>query len=84
MVSRAVASRPLAQLPKKVDLERDLRALVPQPEPTGVILLDLDGFKAVNERNDYPAGDKCLEDVTSAVFEANRRQGKALQISRGE
>jgi diguanylate cyclase (GGDEF)-like protein len=74
----------LAHLPKKEVLQQDLLALVSQTEPTGLIILDLDGFKAVNERNGYPAGDKCLEAFAGAAFEAASKKGKVYRFREGD
>jgi diguanylate cyclase (GGDEF)-like protein len=80
----AVAGTEREQLPKKDNLDQDLRALVSQSEPTGLILFDLDGFKAVNEKNGYNAGDKCLDAVVEATLKSIARKGKLYRFREGD
>jgi len=80
----AIQGAPRDQLPRKESLERDLRALVSVREPTGLVLFDLDGFKVVNERNGYPAGDKCLDAVVDLAFESIARKGKLYRFREGD
>ncbi|MEA2145055.1 MAG: hypothetical protein QOG59_642, partial [Solirubrobacteraceae bacterium] len=42
--------------------------------PFGVMMLDLDGFKALNDRFGHPAGDDLLRDVSAAIARAIRDQ----------
>jgi diguanylate cyclase (GGDEF)-like protein len=79
-----VAASPLAHLPKKGDLEQDLQALLSQQELVSVILLDLDGFKGVNEKHGYPQGDNCLEAVTNTTAEAIARKGRLYRFREGD
>jgi diguanylate cyclase (GGDEF)-like protein len=79
-----VAASPLAHLPKKGDLEQDLQGLLSQQELVSVILLDLDGFKGVNETHGYPEGDKCLEAVTSVTAKAIARKGRIYRFREGD
>jgi diguanylate cyclase (GGDEF)-like protein len=84
-----VESTPLAGLPRKDALERDLKLLLSEPEPTSVILLDmllldLDGFKAVNEKNGYLAGDECLEAAKGAAAACVTKKGKLYRFREGD
>lgn len=41
-------------------------------EPLGIIMLDIDAFKAVNDRYGHPTGDRVIQDV-ARVLQANAR-----------
>jgi len=70
----------LSKLQKKEELSQDLKSLLSRTEPTAVILFDLDGFKAVNERNGYEAGDKCLQATVDAVVKCILHKGKIYRF----
>lgn len=52
--------------------------------PFGVVMLDLDGFKALNDRFGHPAGDDLLRDVAGAVARAIRDQDTAARMGGDE
>ena len=74
----------LSKLQKKEELSQDLKSLLSRTEPTAVILFDLDGFKAVNERNGYEAGDKCLQATVDAVVKCILHKGKIYRFREGD
>ncbi len=52
--------------------------------PFGVLMLDLDGFKALNDRFGHPAGDDLLRDVAAAISRAVRDQDTVARMGGDE
>jgi diguanylate cyclase (GGDEF)-like protein len=57
----------------QTQLNEELRRAVRYERPLSLIIVDLDGFKQINDRYGHPAGDKLLEGVAS-ILRANVRQ----------
>ncbi len=61
---RVAATDALTRLPNRNQLDHDLAELVQQAEdddqPLCVMFLDLDHFKAINDRHGHAIGDRCL------------------------
>ena len=53
-------------------LERELARSVRSGEPVSLVILDLDGFKAVNDIYGHPAGDEALRNVAASLSIACR------------
>src|SRR6185369_11003729 len=68
----------LTSLLNRTALEEQTRRLWQQAvrdrQPVSVILVDIDHFKAYNDRYGHQAGDQCLRDVAKAVRGAARRR----------
>jgi diguanylate cyclase (GGDEF)-like protein len=68
----------LTGLLNRAALEEQTRKLWQQAvrdrQPVSVVLIDIDHFKAYNDRYGHQAGDQCLRDVASAVRRAARRR----------
>lgn len=75
-LSEEAATDPLTGLPNRRELLRDIAAAVRRARrsqvPFCVVMLDLNGFKAVNEREGHAAGDRILERVAHALQSALR------------
>jgi diguanylate cyclase (GGDEF)-like protein len=52
--------------------------------PFGVVMLDLDGFKQLNDRFGHPAGDDLLRDVAAAIAHAVRDQDTVARMGGDE
>ena len=69
---------PLTGLPNRAALDDFLRQQVelrlrgPRPEALGVLMVDLDRFKAVNDTYGHPVGDEVLRTVGSALAATTR------------
>ncbi|WP_255417421.1 sensor domain-containing diguanylate cyclase [Lysobacter sp. TY2-98] len=72
---------PLTGLPNRYHLQRELRLALERAAETGtglaVLYIDLDGFKAANDRAGHAAGDLVLRDVAQRLQQA-LRQGDLL------
>lgn len=56
-------------LPNKKSFEQDLAAQIDGGQVVSLILVDLDGFKQVNDQHGHPEGDKCLMESAAAMSE---------------
>jgi diguanylate cyclase (GGDEF)-like protein len=65
-------------------LDEEWRRAVRARTPLALILVDVDFFKAFNDRLGHPAGDACLQDVARAVREASHRAGELVARYGGE
>ena len=64
---------PLTDLPNRRAMLEWLAAETERESPTGLILVDLDGFKDVNTAHGYPAGDAVLCDTSARLIGAARQ-----------
>lgn len=52
--------------------------------PLSVAMIDVDGLHSFNDRNGYPAGDRCLQRVASSIAHCLRRPGDFVGRYGGE
>jgi diguanylate cyclase (GGDEF)-like protein len=66
------ATDPLTGLHNRTSIFNCLRLALSRPEPTGVVYVDIDGFKSVNDNGGHAAGDRVLVEVADALRQAVR------------
>jgi diguanylate cyclase (GGDEF)-like protein len=66
------------------DLARELQRVSRSDEPLSLVLLDLDGLKAVNDRYGHQAGDERLQAVARAIRESQRAGDIAYRVGGDE
>lgn len=77
---------PLTQLPNRRSfeqtLDREIAARVRRPEPTslGLLMMDLDKFKAVNDTHGHQAGDDVLRGFAARLSLQTRRDEFAARV----
>ncbi len=73
------ATDPLTNLPNRRSFDRALREEVSRGRrdrlSLALLMIDVDHFKAYNDRYGHPAGDECLQSVAGAINLAIRRPG---------
>ncbi|MGH8146919.1 MAG: GGDEF domain-containing protein [Rhodanobacteraceae bacterium] len=74
---------PLTGVQSRLFGERMLREILREQIPAGVIMLDLDGFKAINDTHGHPAGDRVLQ-VVAHGCQGLLRAGKCISRWGGE
>jgi diguanylate cyclase (GGDEF)-like protein len=79
---------PLTQLPNRRafmrELDRDLTTAVERNSPLALIVLDLDGLKALNDRHGHATGDECLIRVGRLLRTELRPRDQAFRIGGDE
>jgi diguanylate cyclase (GGDEF)-like protein len=65
-------------------LGEECRRAVRAKTPLALMLIDIDAFKAYNDRLGHQAGDACLRSVATAISEASRRAGEIVARYGGE
>src|SRR5437667_8830244 len=71
-------------LPKKDELLADLNRLLLLAAGIGVIFIDLDNFKTVNDTMGHDAGDKCLEEVARIIGSVVLHKGRLYRYASGD
>jgi diguanylate cyclase (GGDEF)-like protein len=75
---------PLTDLPNRRAMLEWLAAETERESPTGLILIDLDGFKDVNTAHGYPAGDAVLRETAARLRRAVRADDVVARLGGDE
>jgi diguanylate cyclase (GGDEF)-like protein len=74
---------PLTGLANRRELERCFEEMDWETESPALLVCDLDGFKAVNDRDGHPAGDVLLRHVASSLSEIASSTSGAIAVRLG-
>lgn len=69
-VKRAWETNPLTKLPGNQMVESQIKSLVGEKKPYGIMYLDLDNFKAYNDSYGFHNGDRMISTLVRAMKEA--------------
>jgi diguanylate cyclase (GGDEF)-like protein len=75
---------PLTELPNRRALLEWLSAETERESPTGLLLVDLDGFKDVNTAHGYPAGDAVLRETAARLRRSVRTDDMVARLGGDE
>jgi diguanylate cyclase (GGDEF)-like protein len=78
------ATDPLTGCANRRDFLSRLETAVAETTPTVVCLVDLDGFKGVNDRGGHAEGDRVLQQVTAALTAAVREDDTVARLGGDE
>ena len=79
----------LTGLPNRTTLREDLAALIavssdPEPRPASIAMLDLDGFKDINDTLGHSAGDRLLQEVARRLTETAKDAARVYRLGGDE
>ena len=72
------------EMPRKDDLLADLGRMRTTCQQTGLLFIDLDNFKSVNDRMGHDEGDRCLEQVAQIISAAVLHKGRPYRYASGD
>ena len=64
--------------------EADRRRATPPPGPVALLMMDLDNFKAYNDRLGHPAGDALLHAIGAAIYGSARGEDRVFRYGGDE
>lgn len=83
---REATSDPLTGVANRRALEGMLTRVAgaPDDQPTSLLLIDLDGFKRVNDQHGHAVGDELLRSVAAAITDVARREDLVVRLGGDE
>ncbi|WP_406037571.1 EAL domain-containing protein [Micromonospora sp. NBC_00898] len=81
---RLAYSDQLTGLPNRLTFNRRLRRALRDDAPVAVLLLDLDGFKQVNDRFGHATGDRLLTSIAERMRDATGADGMIARLGGDE
>jgi len=74
----------LSKLPNRRALHRDAFATVLAEQELAIALIDLDGFKVVNDLYGHQVGDQVIKEVATMLLDVSGAEGKAYRLGGDE
>jgi len=74
----------LSKLPNRRALHHDAAATVLAEQELAIALIDLDGFKLVNDLFGHQVGDQVIKEVSAMLLEVSGAEGKAYRLGGDE
>jgi diguanylate cyclase (GGDEF)-like protein len=74
----------LKDLPKKDELLQDTETILKEKKVVSLVFIDLDNFKAVNDKLGHQEGDRCLERVVEILSDAVLGKGRLYRYGTGD
>jgi diguanylate cyclase (GGDEF)-like protein len=74
----------LSKLPNRRALHRDANATVLAEQELAIALIDLDGFKVVNDLYGHQVGNQVIKKVSAMLLDVSGAEGKAYRLSGDE
>jgi len=74
----------LSKLPNRRALHRDAFATVLAEQELAIALIDLDGFKVVNDLYGHQVGDQVIKEVAAMLLDVSGAEGKAYRLGGDE
>lgn len=72
----AISANPLSGLPGNISIEKEMRRLLDENVPYTIIYLDVDNFKAYNDKYGFEKGDEVIRLIATIVRDAVKTLGE--------
>jgi len=84
MLRHAALHDPLTRLPNRIGFTEGLAGIRETSNDVAVLYIDLDGFKAINDRHGHAAGDRVLEVIADRLRSATRPSDLVARVGGDE